>query len=221
MRKKDFLKLMEEDEDWAPGWDIIDNEFERLYPNQVPIHYGTNMSSRAMFGGNNYLDGYSIYTSPKGYKHIVTYGMTELYANVDELGGEYNKWGYEMTFKVNEPDLNNCLWVIDLLASLARYTNTTGKYFKAGEYIALSGKSLNPNINSYITALLVINDTEACSQKETIYGRTDFLQFYGITEPELIALQNNPERVGELINLIKKNNPDFVTDMNRVNSYIQ
>lgn len=67
---------MEEDEDWAPGWDIIDNEFERLYPNQVPIHYGTNMSSRAMFGGNNYLDGYSIYTSPKGYKHIVTYGMT-------------------------------------------------------------------------------------------------------------------------------------------------
>ena len=221
MRKKDFLKLMEEDEDWAPGWDIIDNEFERLYPNQVPIHYGTNVSSRAMFGGNNYLDGYSIYTSPKGYKHIVTYGMTELYANVDELGGEYNKWGYEMTFKVNEPDLNNCLWVIDLLASLARYTNTTGLYFKAGEYIALSGKSLNPNINSYITALLVINDTEACSQKETIYGRTDFLQFYGITETELIALQNNPERVGELINLIKKNNPDFVTDMNRVNSYIQ
>ena len=92
---------------------------------------------------------------------------------------------------------------------------------RAGEYIALSGKSLNPNINSYITALLVINDTEACSQKETIYGRTDFLQFYGITETELIALQNNPERVGELINLIKKNNPDFVTDMNRVNSYIQ
>ena len=45
--------------------------------------------------------------------------------------------------------------------------------------------------------------------------------FYGITETELIALQNNPERVGELINLIKKNNPDFVTDMNRVNSYIQ
>ena len=30
MRKKEFLKLMEEDEDWAPGWDIIDNEFERL-----------------------------------------------------------------------------------------------------------------------------------------------------------------------------------------------
>ncbi len=35
----------------------------------------------AGFGGNEYLDGYSVYTSPKGYKHLVTYGMTVLYAD--------------------------------------------------------------------------------------------------------------------------------------------
>lgn len=34
-----------------------------------------------MFGGDCYLDGYSIYDSPNGYKHMVTFGMTELYAD--------------------------------------------------------------------------------------------------------------------------------------------
>ena len=59
---------MEENQDWAPGWDTIEQEFERLYPGQEPVHYGTNMVSRAIFGGDNYLDGYSVYDSPKGYK---------------------------------------------------------------------------------------------------------------------------------------------------------
>lgn len=49
------------------------------------------MTKRAMFGGNQYLDGYSIYDSPHGYKHIVTFGMTELYADESGMGEEWNK----------------------------------------------------------------------------------------------------------------------------------
>ena len=48
---------------------------------------------QGIFGGDCYLDGYSIYDSPKGYKHIVTFGMTELYADEESFGGEWNKWG--------------------------------------------------------------------------------------------------------------------------------
>ena len=80
MTKEEFLKRVKEDKEWAPGWETIEHEFERLYPGQEPRHYGTNMMARAIFGGDCYLDGYSIYDSPKGYKHIVTFGMTELYA---------------------------------------------------------------------------------------------------------------------------------------------
>ena len=42
-------------------------------------HYMTTLISRALFGGTEYLDGYSAYKNPKGYYHIVTYGMSELY----------------------------------------------------------------------------------------------------------------------------------------------
>ena len=77
-------------------------------------HYGTNMMARAIFGGDCYLDGYSIYDSPKGYKHIVTFGMTELYADEESFGGEWNKWGYEMTIKLREKEPEDCLWAIDV-----------------------------------------------------------------------------------------------------------
>ncbi len=94
MTVEEFRKKLEEDGEWAPGWDTIEQEFERLYPGQEPMHYGTLMHSRAIFGGDNYLDGYSVYDSPKGYKHLVTFGMTELYADEEKLGGEWNGWGY-------------------------------------------------------------------------------------------------------------------------------
>ena len=71
MRFEDYQKALA-DEDFAPGWDVIEDSFAKCYPNQKPKHYATTLTSRALFGGNEYLDGYSIYTSPKGYQHIVT-----------------------------------------------------------------------------------------------------------------------------------------------------
>ena len=81
MTKKEFLEKIAEDEEYSPGWQAIDNAFEKLYPGQKPAHFGTNMVNRVIFGGDEYLDGYSIYTSSKGYKHLVTYGMTVLYGD--------------------------------------------------------------------------------------------------------------------------------------------
>ena len=44
----------------ALGWDAITAEFERVYPDQTnPKHYGTLLKWR--FGGNDPLDGISIY----------------------------------------------------------------------------------------------------------------------------------------------------------------
>lgn len=65
MTKEQFLQILESDPKFSPGWQ--------------PAHFGTNLHARAIFGGDNFLDGYSIYQSENGYKHIVTYGMTELY----------------------------------------------------------------------------------------------------------------------------------------------
>ena len=109
MDREEFQAILAGNEEWAPGWEAIDGVFEALYPGQKPVHYGTNMVARAIFGGDQYLDGYSVYDSPNGYKHIVTYGMTELYADEEALGGEWNKWGYEMTIKLAGTDHENCM----------------------------------------------------------------------------------------------------------------
>lgn len=122
MTLDEYKNQASEQEDWAPGWDAIDQEFEKLYPKQIPVHYGTEMHKRAIFGGDEHLDGYSIYQSPNGYKHLLTYGMTELYLEMESFGGEWSRWGYEMTIKLKEESVESCLWAINMLSNLARYT---------------------------------------------------------------------------------------------------
>lgn len=219
MTKEEFLIKIEEDVEWTPGWELIEREFERLYPGQEPMHYATNMVSRAMFGGDNYLDGYSIYDSVKGYKHIVTFGMTELYIDEEAFGGEWNKWGYEMTFKLKANTAQDCLWAIDLLSNLARYTYTSKRFLEPSQYIAGNGTSLHVEAESAITALITVADTEAMTQ-DSVYGRTDFIQLVGITEAELQAVINKTISIELLIQRMKEDNPDLVTDMSRVKSYL-
>lgn len=219
MTKEEFLIKIEEDSEWTPGWELIEQEFERLYPGQEPMHYATSMVSRAMFGGDNYLDGYSIYDSVKGYKHIVTFGMTELYIDEEAFGSEWNKWGYEMTFKLKANTAQDCLWAIDLISNLARYTYTSKRFLEPSQIIAGDGTSLHVESESAITALITVADTEAMTQ-DSVYGRTDFIQLVGITEAELQAVINKTISTELLIQRMKEDNPDLVTDMSRVKSYL-
>ena len=86
MTREEYIKKMNEDDEWAPGWDAIEAEFARLYPGSEPAHYATAIQSRAMFasrirqeGGTEYLDGFSVYDMGNGCRHIVTFGMSELF----------------------------------------------------------------------------------------------------------------------------------------------
>lgn len=219
MTAEEFRTKLDENKEWAPGWEAIESVFGKLYPGQEPAHYGTNMVARAMFGGNCYLDGYSIYNSPNGYKHIVTFGMTELYADEEALGGEWNKWGYEMTIKLPETDNENCMWAIGMLSNLAYYTYTQERFFEPFQFIAGDGNSINRDLDSKITALMTIYDTEAAGV-DTIYGRTDFIQLVGITERELDMLKEDLENARVLYERMRADNPHLVTDLNRTKSYL-
>lgn len=220
MTKEEFVKRIQEDEEYSPGWQAIDDAFEKLYPGQNPDHFGTLMTSRAIFGGKEYLDGFSVYTSPKGYKHLVTYGMTVLYGDADAFGGEWNGWGYEMTIKLKEDDTENCKWAIDMMSNLARYTYQTKRFFEPFQYVKGNGDSLHIGEDSMITALLLVKDTEAETQV-SVYGKTEFIQLVGITESEIQALIEDHDNVGKLIELMKADgNEDLVTDMRRTKSYL-
>lgn len=219
MTKEEFLKRIKEDETYAPGWQAIDDAFEALYPGQQPEHFGTLLTSRAALGGDEYLDGFSVYSSPKGYKHLVTYGMTVLYGDEEAFGGKWNGWGYEMTIKLKEKDTANCMWAIDMLSNLARYTYKTERFFQPNQFIRGNGSSLHIGSDSLITALLLVDDTEAETQM-TVYGKTEFIQLVGITEAELGAVMEDKSNIPVLLRRMKEDgNVDLVTDMQRQRSY--
>jgi len=219
MTLEEYKKHASEQDDWAPGWEAIDEIFNQLYPDQKPAHFGTELHKRAILGGDQYLDGYSIYNSSNGYEHILTYGMTELYTNEESFGGEWSRWGYEMTFKLKADSVKDCMWALDMLSNLARYTYTKEKYFEPFQYIAGNGSSIHIGTESAITALLVVNDTEA-SSINTVHGKVEFIQIVGITERELEALKEDSSNSKRLIENMKKDNPYLVTDMKRGKSYL-
>ncbi|MCI8649803.1 MAG: suppressor of fused domain protein [Anaerotruncus sp.] len=220
MNLEEFKARASAQEDWAPGWEAIDAALERLYPGQEPAHYATLMTARAMFGGEEYLDGYSAYTSPNGYQHLLTYGMSELYTNEEAFGGEWSGWGYEMTMKLPEQSAQACQWAFSMLGNLARYTFTQKRYFEPLQYVSGGGQSICcDRPDSAITGLLVVEDTELPGI-DTLYGRVDFLQLVGITEPELQAVIANRELVPVLLERMKQKNPRLITDLNRKESYL-
>ena len=211
------------DEEWAPGWDEIEAAFGEIYGAQEPSHFGTLITSRAIFGGNEFLDGYSAYRSPKGYSHIVTFGMSELYAVEEKLGGKYSKWGYEMTIKLMGEDPQNCVWAMNMLGNLARYTFKSENWFEPGEYVGHLKDPQSINLSkpeSMITSLLVTNDTEIRS-RQTIYGELAFLQLVGITTNELRTIMNDKSLVPVLLDAIRADYPDLQTDMGRTKEYLQ
>ncbi len=219
MTKEEYVQKCKNEEDWAPGWDVIEDAFAQVYPNVEPSHYGTDIQERAIFGGHQYLDGYSVYRSPKGYEHIVTFGMTELYANEDSFGGEYSRWGYEMTMKLREDSPEDCLWVMDVLSNIARYTYESENYFEDGECIPGNGTSVHSGTDSLITAFIVVHDTRV-QTVESLHGKVEFLQLVGITESELNAIRKDIQNIQVLIEKMKEDNPELVTDMNRKKSYL-
>ena len=96
--KKKSEPLIEKSEDTqAPGWDAIDKETKRVYPNQNnPKHYATLIKWK--FGGPDPLDGISVYDAGD-YWHFVTYGLSELYEKESE-DKEWSGYGMEFTFKL-------------------------------------------------------------------------------------------------------------------------
>lgn len=211
-----------QDKEWAPGWDEIENAFKAVYGDQQPEHFGTVITSRAMFGGQEYLDGYSAYQSGKGYSHIVTFGMSELYADEERLGKDFSKWGYEMTIKLRNEAPQDCIWAMNMLGNLARYTFQSERWFEPGQYVGSANNPQSLNLGkpeSKITSLLIVNDTEIPT-RQTIYGELAFLQLVGITTNELKAVMDDRSLIPVLLENLKKDYPDLETDMERTKDYL-
>ena len=214
MTKEGYKKQFNEDD--AVGWDFINIELAKIYSEQEPVHFAPTL--HYALGGEEPLDGISLYKSSKQTKHLhfITYGFSELYYDEESAGGEFSKYGFELTFRLKiENEDDNINWVCNLLQNLAKYVFKSGKWFEEFHFIPANGP-IRSGFDTDITALAFVIDPEL-GKIETPHGEVMFLQMVGITTAEYEALKQNPKtnETQKLIEKLKQTNELLITDLSR------
>lgn len=219
MTQKEYKETFDEDD--AVGWDALNSKLIEVYGKMEPRHYAPPLSM--MLGGKDPIEGTSIYDSNKQefHRHLVSFGMSELYYNEEAAGGEFSKWGFELTFRLkpfkeDEKD-EDPFWVIEVMNNLARYVYESKQWFEVYDFIAANGPiRTETEATIDIVGLIFVPDPEL-GKLETPNGEVQFLQMVGITSKELERLEANPIRgeVKKLADELAVNNPLLITDLLR------
>ena len=218
MTQKEYKNLFDEDD--PVGWLEIDKVVEGIYGDQKPRHYAPPL--HYMVGGEDPLDGVSIYDSQKDifHRHLVSYGMSELYYNEEAAGGEFSKWGFEFTFRLKPfaEDGDDPTWVVNLMNNLARYVIKSGKWFEEYHVIPANGPiRMNSTAEINIVGVAFVSDPEL-GKVQTPHGEVSFLQMVGLTANEMnrITLASSAyDEVKKVLDEIKTTNPLMITDLLR------
>jgi hypothetical protein len=203
----------------TPGWQAIDHQLEKIYGGMEARHYPPLCGIHYAAGGTDPIDGASIYDSSHQtfHRHMISYGMSELYYNEEKAGGEFSKWGFEFTFRLApfKDDERDPIWAINVMNNLARYVFSSGKWFEENHFIPANGP-IRLNTETAITGFVFALDPEL-GKIETPHGEVSFLQLVGITNAEVEDLKKSPTigAVQELIEKLKKGNPLLITDLTR------
>lgn len=215
-RKENIDEAEKEDKtavEYAPGWDAITVEFERIYPEQKdPKHYGTILNYQ--LGGNDPLQGISVYDSGDSW-HFVTYGLSELY-NKESANKDFSGFGMEFTFRLKkgcyDDEENEIRCTCGLLQQLARMTFQKGEIFMPYEYMYTGQtQGIDGKQSSKLTGLITIPDVKA-QEIETENGKVIFVEFIGVTDEELKAILNRKIRVRELYEKLGTDITDYSRD---------
>lgn len=182
----------------ATGWDAIHEECERVYPGRLRKHYGTLLKWR--LGGKDPLDGIDLYDGGD-YWHFVTYGMSELYEKESD-DPEFSGFGMEFTFRLKKDDYEDengeLLCICGILQSLARLTYTQGEFFSPWEYVYTGQtQGIDVQTKSNITGFITVPDSKF-QTLNTPNGKVEFVEFIGVTDRELLAIQHEETTVREL-----------------------
>lgn len=201
-----FRNKKHEDCEKKLGWNFIQNALNKIYPNQEPIHhYGTLIKWR--LGGNDPLDGISVYDGGD-YWHFITFGLSELYEKQNFnifASAEDNKlisgYGMEFTFKLKKDNYENeeeIKCICGILQSIARITFTKGEIFNSFEYLYTGQtQGIDTKMESNITSFITVPEKDIKSIS-TPNGKVNFVEFIGVTDSEIKAIQNKELSVNEL-----------------------
>lgn len=230
-KQKEYISKFTEDD--TPGWTAIDNELSKFYEENSERHYGTIL--KYVLGGKDPIDGFSIYDNNEQvfHRHIISYGMSELYYEPEAADNEFSKWGFEFTMRIapyeNDEQAekgdgtiveHEPLWVTNLMQNLARYVFETEKWFDAYHFIP-TNSPIKADTDTKLVGIAFVPDTRL-DTIETANGKVQFLQMVGLTQKELDWLWEDPKtaRVQELINRMREDNPLLIVDLNREKDYV-
>ncbi|HJT73755.1 MAG TPA: suppressor of fused domain protein, partial [Chitinophaga sp.] len=152
------------------------------------------------------------------HRHMVSYGMSELYYDEEKAGDEFSKWGFEFTFRLKpfEGDEGDPLWASQVMNNLARYVFNSKRWFEPYHFIPANGP-IRLETATDITGLAFVPDPEL-GVINTPHGEVTFLQMVGLTSREVERLLANPKttEVEKLIDEMRKTNPLLITDLDRL-----
>lgn len=220
-------------EDDAPGWDAIEGALGKIYDPANERHYSSQL--HASLGGEDYLDGVSIFDSVEGapHRHVVSFGMSELYYDPQSAQEEFSGWGFEFSMRIapftDDPDSKSSdsavashepFWAISLMQNLAKYVYKSKKWFEAYHFIP-TNSPLRLNTDTKLVGVAFAPDP-ILGGIDTPNGRVEFLQMVGITQRELDWLHEDPTtgRVERLIGMMREDNPLLITDLKRQKEYV-
>lgn len=195
LKKKTEEKDLKKDEVVMDGWKAIEDECLKMYPGQTdPKHYGTLIPWS--LGGNDPLDGISIYDSGE-YYHFVTFGLSELYEK-ECKNKEYSGYGFELTVKLKKDGLEDgeagIRGMCGILQAIAKLTFNEGEIFQPDEYIYTGQTTgMDPKGKSLITGF--ITQLDKLGEIETQNGKVQFVELIGVTDAELKAIIDKKLRV--------------------------
>jgi hypothetical protein len=199
----------------AYGFDAICDKFSRVYPNQTnPKHFGTLVSYK--FGGNDPLEGISIYDGGE-FWHFVTFGFSELFEKESD-NTEWSGYGFELTLKLKkspfispeneDKEIKN---IAGNLQSLARYVFNSGNIFDVYEYIYTKQQSgMDAERVSKLTGFATVPDE--CGTIDTPNGKVKFICLVGLTDKELLSINNKENTTKEILDLLGSDLTDYSRD---------
>ena len=195
--------------DAAPGWDAIDRALGDLYPGQEPKHYGTTI--KHMIGGPDPIDGISIFDAGDHY-HIVTYGFSSLYYDIESLDADFSGFGFELTIRLLKSE-NEPYWAMNMLQNIARYVFKSGKWFESGHYMPANGP-IKQEYDTKLVGLAFVTDPQL-GVIDTVHGKVEFLQVFGITQAEIDKIMSSDKNALNTTSKHQVVNPLLITDLDR------
>jgi Suppressor of fused protein (SUFU) len=189
----------------APGWDAIDGAMKAVHGDVEPVHKGL-VPGLAL---GSPLQGVSAYAAADHW-HLVTYGLTELFAKQSELP-EISGLGDELTMRVPRVEGSPPQWPYGLLAKVAQAA-WEGHDFSVGHRLQVGGP-ITGEPGCAIEAVAFVSDPSLPTWTKSPNGSFEFYELVGITPAELAEMQASS--TAAVVERLAETNPLLITDPSR------